>query len=213
MSTLANIHYRSTFIWCALVGCHLTSASRETLAADFCAVHVRVVNPNGYPINNTWIELKDPSGRVVRREHVGPEFEICDFGFGPHTLTVGTNECLPMSISNLRVVIGRPLSLKVMMNDCGYRHDMRSACFVYFRTVGVDGRPIGGVEFSHRAREEPPATDSFGRRQTLLSGRRDVTFTKIGYAPTTVRVECKEHEQLDIEVVMKRLREPEAVKP
>ena len=86
--------------------------------------------------------MDDPTGVVVlRRQVTEATFRICDFGFGPHTLRVGINECLPVAISNLRVRLGSPISLKVIPNVCSYR-DMRSACMVYFRVVDEAGRPI-----------------------------------------------------------------------
>jgi hypothetical protein len=179
------------------------SAPRAT-AADFCALTVTVSGPDGGPINSTWIELADPSGRIVRREMVAATFKICDFEFGPHTLRIGTNECLPVSVSNLQVVIGHPVVLNVVLNVCGYRETMRNACLIYFRTVGTDRQPVAGVEFSPQLTlDQPSRTDSFGRWQGLLGRSAIVTFSKPGHEPTTVRVECQRNEEVDLQVVMK----------
>ena len=173
--------------------------------ADFCAVTVKVSLPDGSPINSTWIELVDNSGRIVRRESVGSEFQICDFGFGPHTLRVGTNECLPISISNLRVVIDKPLHLNVVMQPCFYGHVTRSDCLVYFRTVDSAQQPLPNVDLSPRLNADKPArTDSFGRWQGVFRGDFDINFTKPGYEPATASIHCKEDEEVDVEVVMLR---------
>jgi hypothetical protein len=170
-------------------------------------VTLEVTGPRGEPLTGVWIELVDPSGHIVLREATQePEHKICDFGFGPHTLRVGANECLPVAISNVRVVFGHPVTLKVILNGCGYREEMRSACLVYFRTVGEDHMPIPGVSLSPRL-NTPGATetDGFGRWQGLvLRGGQDVSFTKPGFAPAATHLQCGRDEELDVEVVMKR---------
>jgi len=173
-------------------------------ADDFCALTLRVTGPMGEPSRSTWIELDDASGRVVWRDAMqGPDLKICDFGFGPHTLRVGTNECLPVAISNLRVVFGFPLSLHVILDGCGYREQMRKGCLVYLRTVGTDGQPLPGVNFSPPiVRGDPQRTDGFGRWQSLFGGEHDLTFSKPGFAPVAVHVRCNDNEEVDQEIVM-----------
>jgi hypothetical protein len=194
-----------------LSGLCLQLGSRRALAEDFCAVTLKVTGAKGEPIRSTWIELVDPSGRIVRREMMeGSEHKICDFGFGPHTLRVGTNECLPVAVSNLRLVLGYPITLNVTLNPCGYREQMRNACFVYFRTVDEDHSPIPGVSFSPRLNINiPNLTDGFGRWQGLFRAGHDLTFTKRGFAPTVTHIQCKETEWIDVEVVMKKSATPE----
>lgn len=192
---------------CGLIfgGLALTSCLPAVRAAEFCALDVRVTDLDGKPITSTWIELVDPTDRVVRREMVGHEFKICDFGFGPHTLRVGTNECLPVAISNLRVVMGHPLFLNVVLNGCSYREVMRNACLAYFRTVDGDHKPLPEVDFSPRLTLDQRAqTDSLGRWQGLFTGAYSLTFTKSGYASADARIQCRADEEVDVEVVLKR---------
>ncbi len=175
-------------------------------AGDFCAVTLNVTGPHGEPITSTWIELVDPSGRVVRREMMqGSEHRICDFGFGPHTLRVGTNECLPVAVSNLRAVFGFPLVLHVVLDGCGYQEQMRDACVAYFRTVSEDSAPLSGVRLPPRwAAGGLAQTDSYGRWQGPFRGEQDLTFTKPGFAPTAKHIECRHDEEVDVEVVMRK---------
>jgi hypothetical protein len=176
-------------------------------AQDFCAVTLNVTEPGGKPIGSTWIELVDASGKVVRREMIrGSEARICDFGFGANSIRVGTNECLPTTISNLRVVIGFPIHLDVTLNACGYREQMRNACFVYFRTQDEAGGPVPGVDLSPRLTDVAPKTDSYGRYQSLFRGTRDVVFTKPGFVPTSIHLECQSDEEIDKSVTMSRDR-------
>lgn len=186
-----------TSLCCALCLCG------SAYAADFCALSVHVVDSSGKPIGRMWVELTDASGKTERREMMeGPDFKICDFGFGEHTIHVGTNECLPVAISGLRVVFGSPISLDVVLNACGYRN-MRSACLVYFRTLDSNGKPIAGVQFSPKLNLEAPQTDSYGRWQGLVKGSRVMTFEKTGYSPTVIRIQCKSDEEIDQLVVMR----------
>lgn len=174
-------------------------------AQEFCAVTLSVSGSDGAPITSTWIELVDPAGKVVRREMInGPTARICDFGFGPHTLRVGVNECLPVAVSNLRVVLGAPVHLDVMLSACGYRETARNTCLVYFRTRDGDGSPVPSVNFAPRITDAPPLTDSYGRYQSLFLGSRDITFTKAGFQPAVVHLKCQANEEIDQTVVMLR---------
>src|SRR5450755_3161993 len=94
-------------------GVTLSAASPE-----FCALSVKISNSDGRPINSTTVELFDSSGHVESRRTVGAEFQICDFSFGPHTLRLGTNECFPLSVSNLEVRLGKPIALDVRLPKC-----------------------------------------------------------------------------------------------
>jgi hypothetical protein len=183
-----------------LVGLASASAAPRE---DFCAVTLHVVGPDGAPITSTWIELDDPSRRVVLREMMaGPTLRICDFGFGPHTLKVGTNECFPVVISDLRVVFGSPISLDVVLNACGYREIVRSACLLYFRVVDQDGHPVPDVGL---ARDGLLKTDSYGRYQTLFRGSLEFAFSKQGFAPETASVNCGSTEEIDLTVVLRKI--------
>jgi len=115
----------------------------------------------------------------------GPELKICDIGFGPHTLRVGTNECLPVAISNVRAVFGAPLILNVVLNGCGYREQMRSGCLTYFRTVDDHHDPVPGVRFSPPLGTDlPDFTDGFGRWQgfELSAQNRRALYIPPGFA-------------------------------
>ena len=177
-------------------------------AEDFCALTVNITSSASLPPNRTWVELIDPSGRVELREEVrGSTFKICDFSFGPHTLRVGTNECLPVSTSNLRVVIGSPLHLNVYMNGCGYQDTMRNACLLYVRAVDHEGKPVPDADILLRPIPGvQPRTDSFGRFQGLFWGGQDIALTKEGFEASRTRVQCRENEEIDITVVMEKAK-------
>jgi len=186
----------------------LQLASPLASAEDFCAVTLHVAGVDGVPVTSTWIALEDANGKTIRKEMTeGPIIKICDFGFGAHTLRVGTNKCLPVAISNLQLVIGLPLKLEVILNNCGYREQFRTGCFLYLRVADTDGHPIPVVGFSPKLDINRPArTDSYGRFQTLFGGDDALTLTKEGFAPATVKVSCRDREQVDKEIVMRRAK-------
>ena len=171
---------------------------------DFCALTVTLTSFTSLQPASTWVELVDQSGDVERREEMhGATLRICDFGFGPHTLRVGTNGCLPVSISNLRVVLGRPLNLNVMLNDCGYPDTLRSACLLYLRAVDSRGAPVPDAEvLFHPSPGTLAKTDSFGRFQSLYRGSREIILNKAGFEAGRANARCKETEEIDIKVVM-----------
>lgn len=173
---------------------------------DFCAVTLHVLSTEAMPVTSTWLELIDQSGKIeMRTQTEGATIKICDFDFGPHILRVGTNECLPVSISNIRLVVGSPLHLEVILNGCGYREVMRNACLLYLRTVDDDGKPVPEAEISLRPiPAAPPKSDSYGRYQTLFQGSRSLILTKAGFEPAEVEANCQENEELDLKVVMHR---------
>src|SRR5260370_549074 len=71
-------------------------------AEGFCGLSVGLLSSDGSPARLTPVRLVDPSGKTVYDEQVeGPTFQICDFGFGPHTLIIGYGFCYPVTISGL----------------------------------------------------------------------------------------------------------------
>ena len=190
------------------VGLCLMPFIPSIMAEDFCALTLDVVTSDGKPGTVSSVELLDSSGqRVLTKEVAGPTVRICDFGFGRHTLRVGTKDCLPVSIENLQLVIGKPIHLKVIRNRCSYQHSVRSACLLYLRAVESGGRPVEGAELSLWHPPGPPhKTDSYGRFQILYSGRHDIVLTREGFEAAKVRAECKGTEELDIKVVMEKSR-------
>jgi hypothetical protein len=180
----------------------LLMMAKTARGEDFCAVTLNLHMQDGSPITSTWIELIGPEGKSELRDMVGATTRICDFGFGPHTLHVGTNECLPVTISNVRAVIGSPLRLDVTLNGCGYRETMRNACLLYVRAIDTEGKPVSGATIAVLAAN----TDSYGRYQGLFKGTRELIVSKGGFESATAVARCEEEEELDLGVVMRKLR-------
>jgi hypothetical protein len=106
-------------------------------------------------------------------------------------------------VSNLRIAFGSPLSLHVVLDECGYQEQTRNACLVYFRIVDEHRDPLPEVTFSPElVSGRPSRTDGFGRWQSMFRGDHELVFTKAGFAPTTSRIHWEEKEEVDVEVVM-----------
>jgi hypothetical protein len=178
----------------------------QVRAEAFCALTLHVEEAPGDPFTSTWVELVNSSGRTVLRQMMrGPELKICDFGFGPHTLRVGTNECFPVAISGLKVVLDAPIELHVILNPCVYREVMHTGCSIYFRSVDDDHAALPDVQFSPAINlGRPSTTDAFGRWQGLFRRAYDLTFTKPGFQPSRIHIQCHDGEDVEQEVVLKR---------
>ena len=163
-------------------------------APEFCALNVKVSSWDGKPINFTAVELVDAAGQLEFRQMIGSEFQICDFRFGPHTLRLGANQCFPITVENLEVKLGNPITLDVRLPKCAYGRPMygsstgERACFSYFRTTTSNGDPLSQVEISPKLGTDAPLTDSYGRWQGIFPGTKEITFCKPGYSAKTFRV-------------------------
>jgi hypothetical protein len=187
------------FLWSA-ISTALLAAAEPT---GVCALTLNVTSARGVPIASTWVELRDASNRIELREMItGPTARICDFGFGTHTLHVGTNECYPVTISNLRVDLLHPVTLDVILNECAGGHYAGNACLLYFRVRDAAGGPVPDATISRTDGTAAQQTDSYGRLQLPFSGRADFTFTRVGFESRVVRVECQTARELDMEVVL-----------
>lgn len=190
-----------------MIPCCLMLCQPLARAEDFCALTVEVLGDDLRPGSSTWVELLDERGNSeLVKSVLGSTLRICDFSFGPHTLRVGTNECLPVSVSNLQVRFGTPIHLKVILNACGYREQVRNACLLYIRAVDDANKPLGGAEVAPVGpyADAPTKTDSYGRIQQLYRGDREFVLTKEGYEPGRARVKCDKTEELDVKIVMKK---------
>ena len=208
MSQLGKLLNTRSFVSCA--GCFLASTallSMPLFADGTCSLTVHVHGPDSLPINQLWAELIDANGITeIRKEVSGRTIYICDFGFGPHTLRVLTNGILPVSISNIQLIIDSPLTLHVYLNGYGYPHVMRTACLLYVRVLDETGAGVAGADISYALPIwKLGSTDSYGRFQGLFSGSREVLVTKEGYAPHKVAIQCRATEQIDLSVPLKRL--------
>src|SRR6266446_4740147 len=97
------------FLWLAVM-------PRALMGQEFCALTLSVADSHGAPFTSTWIELVDANGKVVLRKMMERPIEkICDFGFGEYSVRVGVNDCFPVTLSNIRLQLGAPLFLSVIL--------------------------------------------------------------------------------------------------
>ena len=177
--------------------------------ADTCALTLQLFSYDGRPASNAWVELRDSEDKVVLRTLMeGPTLRICDFGFGPHSLRVGASWGLPVTVSNLRLLLKAPLNIKVVLNSTNYTGGMGSGCLLYLRVADRAGQPVPGADI---LQSNFPGTsakaDSFGRYQALYGGTNEIVVRKEGYEDSRTVVACKDREQLDRGVVITRIGE------
>lgn len=181
----------------------LVLSCRQVLALEsFCALTLQIETPDGQPARRTWVELRDPTGKMVLQEQVhGPVLTICDFGPGPHSLTTGGNQCHPTTISNLYMKMGHPISLRVRQQKCEIYSSEHSGCEFLARIRDERGRAISGARLLLNGFEGPERSDEFGRLVIwLVSAHNDVVADAPGYRPQSIAVQCESGDNLDREI-------------
>jgi hypothetical protein len=169
-----------------------------------CALRVSVATKRGQPINATFVELIGPKGNLAWAERVtGSEFSICDFGFGKHYLRVGTNECYPVTISNIVLHPRNPVKLKVTLNECGGHPAIFSMCEAYLRIRDSSGQPIEGVEVASTRLVPHPRSDRYGRMVfPIQRGDHTIRLVRTGFQPLEVQLACVGFERAEREIIM-----------
>jgi len=175
-------------------------------AQEFCALTVDLQTFDGRPASRTPVTLVDSSGKVVFHDSVaGPRVQICDFGFGPHTLVVGS--CYKTEISKVVLRLGQPIHLAVRKSECPAEVS-RTTCLVYFRIRDQSGAAVAEVELNWETREGPKgSSDAFGRVESFLP--EDATgvaiLSKTGYDAQRIGLQCADLGDIEREVVMKQV--------
>ena len=176
-------------------------------AKDFCALTVELVDSHGAPAKLTPVRLIDSSGRTVFDEQIeGPTVRICDFGFGLHRLVAGYGFCYPVTISNLRLGMGRPIHLTVRLNACPPDIWGGSLCDGYLRVREPSGAAVPGA----RLRLAPAngtsdsLSDQYGRVESFLVGGSSAvaTISKEGYGAQHMSLRCTQSEEIEREVLL-----------
>lgn len=171
-------------------------------AAEFCALRVEVQQPNGKPARLIPVVLRGPAGDVVFDERIDQSpFEICDFGYGMHSLQVGYSFCYPTTIGNLRMRLGDPIRLTIRLNECP-PDVIHGRCDMNLKVKNkISGKGIGGVRVVGR-QPVPIAgtTDSYGRVQLFfqVSGELEIDFSADGFEPLRHLIPCKGLEEREI---------------
>lgn len=179
----------------------------QRAGADFCAIVLKLESREGPLLGSTLVELINSKGETVHKQFVGgADYRICDFGLGSHSLVIGANECHPVTIGNLTLRLGYPMFFRVVLPDCEFGDQIRSACLAFVRVTDFAGSPIPNVTFSVEGSQPlwTRKTDSRGRWQDLWRGESDFIFSQVGFQATRVHVSCKSTEELSIAVVLSR---------
>jgi hypothetical protein len=66
--------------------------------------------------------------------------------------------------------------------------------------MDADGKPVSGALIAPLTAN----TDSYGRYQGLFKGTRELTVSKDGFESASTVAQCRENEELDVGVVMRK---------
>jgi hypothetical protein len=153
------------------------------------------------------VELVDSQGKtLIQTLTRNSQAELCDFGFGPHTIIVARDSCTPVVLQNIRLRIGETQKFYVVLNPCAHYFGTKG-CSVYFRISSNVGGPLSNPHVSVSGLTEPLVADRYGRLSTaLLSGSAatyDISAPEHERAILTVT--CKEREEFEKAVVLKKV--------
>jgi hypothetical protein len=192
--------------WPVLLSCvFLSAVGAAAQPRDYCALSVELQSSDGSPARLTPVRLLDPSGKAVFDEQVdGSTFEICDFGFGEHTLIVGYKFCHPTTISKLQLRFDDPIRLTVRLQPC-QRDVWNGGCEMYLRLRDSAG-PLGGVSVVWENGVPSSISDRFGRVHTLLPPKTSTTIhiAKDGFEAQETALSCLPEERIEREVTLRR---------
>lgn len=116
--------------------------------------------------------------------------EICDWGFGVHSLKVIKPGYYATVITPVYFIYGRSQILKVVLNPY-IEHELTvTRCSCYFRVKDTGGRQLSDVKVSFG--EQTIYSDEYGRVQVVSPGYKDmiVRFEKAGYEPAVEKMNC-----------------------
>jgi hypothetical protein len=169
----------------------------QTDGKPFCAIELSVTLADGGNAEGAEAELIDQYGTVrAKRQTVAGRAEICDFGFGPHSLRVKHYSSTTVTLSDLRLIYGMTQQIRVVLNRAlpdSHVMVMGTGCSAYLRVTDLDSSaPIEGV----RIAEVPsgPTSDRYGRLQFLVPVKRFTIFSlsRTGYGSKSVLLGCAE---------------------
>lgn len=178
-------------------------------AEPTCAVRVFLLDSLNQPANGARvsIDLLDPRGTLVRSDstHSG-KVEFCDFGLGPHSILIGKDTCLPVSVHDVRARPGRTQNVFVRLNSCPHPAGPL-ACSIYLRARSTEDLPIVNAKLSISGTAIEIDADQFGRLAAALLPASTALFSiqAPGYRTETVELGCQAAEDIDRLVVMRRL--------
>jgi len=185
-----------------MLGFCLQPGARAARAEDFLRRDAQGVELNGWPATSTWIELVDPSGRVVRKEMMRDRSSrYATSGSGPHTPGSEPTNAYPSQSPTSELCSG-PLVLNVVLNGCGYREQMRSGCLAFSEPLTIITIRCQGRSLAPGSR----STRSYGQFRPLAGVVWRLPrpqFSAVGFEPAKVHIECKRDEEVDAEVVMR----------
>ena len=171
-------------------------------AADFCAVYLNIIDSHGKPTDAP-VELIDQDGHVETSLIAHGKASICDIGFGPHTIRIGTDKCSGyVTIHGVSLVHGFSRTFTAVWDGCPTGVDMMTlppSCQVAFRVTSPDGKKLIEAEATKEGDATKYHADSYGRFFLAVrnGAAKNFTFSAPGYVDTVVHLSCKRYENIE----------------
>lgn len=188
----------------------LLTAFRVAKGAEYCAVRLRIVDPQGRPLDSTFSVFDERGKLVLESKSAQGVAEICDLPFGNSRIDIGREtSCGSLTIKNLRDRWPLNQEIVAVRNLCGGDQiGPQLGCMVAFRIKDMVGHPLAGVTIDVGG-SRIPVSDRFGRAWAAIStGSMPIAELSIfGYEPLSSTLNCK-MDSLNIrkEVTMRRIQ-------
>jgi hypothetical protein len=187
----------------------LSATQKPDGVAPHCAVTVIVKEPNGQPwIGNTDVALLNGDGDVVQKKTlVDGRVTFCDFGFGLHSIMIGTpTRCGSTQILNVRFLFPAEQVFVATLNICMQfgGSGIAGGCFLNLRAIDQDGRPVPYPVATSPGRAQSGTVGGFIPFGLPLNETTRVRITASGFNEVLIDKQCPEpalHEQV---IVMER---------
>lgn len=173
----------------------LVAGALQGAAQEFCAVRVVVTSPKGAPL---WVPVKlyDPAGKLVKSlftDSASGVAELCDFGFGEHSIRVGQGGCSEMVIPSVVLCYGATATYRVILNGCPCAGFTASGCQPYLRIASDDGVPLKGATVNWSESGRAWKTDVYGRVKPIIpiGVKGTLRITAPNYQPAIVPLDCR----------------------
>jgi hypothetical protein len=169
-------------------------------AQDYCSLQVHVVDERGRPVPNVMVRVAEDEGNATQIERHNGVVRVCDLGVRPVRIRVGSSACRNMFVENVALAWRKTTDLTIVYDpsvcniDSQVVYPSTAACFLLFRFVTSEGRPIPNVALVPRPiKTDPAQSDGAGRMLVTVAPGETIaaSATKEGHVPVPLREVCE----------------------
>jgi len=165
-------------------------------AQAYCSLTIRIVDGADKPVPQVALRLEEAGGRVIQATARNGEFNACDLGVLPVTVTVGSSDCDRVTVENVPLGWQEPRALKIVYDIHSCPPDFPPGSLTCVTLLRFSDRDSGGW-IPDVALDPPPAgasgiSDLAGRLMLRIPFRQEIRAraVHVGYIPQEVHWSC-----------------------